>query len=115
MGNERSMRLDRFASSVSEAVPETPNDEEVSLPPPPPPAPPSPPVAAPLPNLLPMPTTSAHSLSSLPETAYGLTRPKGFPQYETVSRQTQSLTPSSYPVKFQAAVTFPYSPVTIIR
>merc|ERR1711953_396793 len=48
--NERSMRLDRFPSSGSEAVSETRNDEEVSLSPPPPPPPPpspSPPVAAP--------------------------------------------------------------------
>merc|ERR1712048_750367 len=63
--DELSMRSERFPSSVSQGVLETPHDEEVPLPPPPPPLPP-PPQNAPLPNLLSMP-----ALASLPETAYG--------------------------------------------
>merc|ERR1712048_1197831 len=116
--DELSMRSERFPSSVSQGVLETPHDEEVPLPPPPPPPPlppPSPPQNAPLPNLLSMPARNVPSLASLPETAYGLTRPKGFPQYEIASRQTQILMPASYPIKSQVATTYPYSPLTIIR
>merc|ERR1712060_748649 len=107
--DELDMRSERFPSSVSRGVLETPHDEEVPLPPPPPP------LNAPLPNLLSMPAANVPSLATLPETAYGLTRPKGFPQYEIASRQTQILMPASYPVKPQAATTYPYSPLTIIR
>merc|ERR1712187_550127 len=108
--DELSMRSERFPSSVSQGVLATPHDEEVPLPPPPPP-----PQNAPLPNLLSMPARNVPLLASLPETAYGLTRPKGFPQYEIASRQTQILMPASYPVKSQAGTTYPYSQVTIIQ
>merc|ERR1712187_276161 len=112
--DELDMRSERFPSSVSQGVLETPHDEEVPLPPPPPPLPP-PPQNAPLPNLLSMPARNVPSLASLPETAYGLTRPTGFPHYEIASRQTQILMPASYPVKSQVATTYPYSQVRIIQ
>merc|ERR1712060_340870 len=110
--DELDMRSERFPSSVSQGVLEPSHDDEVPLPPPPPPLPPQ---NAPLPNLLSMPAANVPSLATLPETAYGLTRPKGFPQYEIASRQTQVLMTASYPVKSQAATTYPYSPLTIIR
>merc|ERR1712046_512565 len=97
--NECNRDLDRFPSFVNEVKPATPRCEQKP---------------AALPTLLSAPATVAPlPLSALPATACGLTRPKGFPEFDATIR-TQRV-PATYPAAYHVASVSPYSSLPIRR